>query len=87
MNIKNYVSLKSKSAVSFSKADDSDGITRYYLTQKRWDAETGSALSDSKREIDLNNFEQDKLNTEGEIASLTKKKEALEEIIKDIKAL
>ena len=87
MNIKNYVSLKSKSAVSFSKADDGDGITRYYLTQKRWDAETGSALSDSKREIDLNNFEQDKLNTEGEIASLTKKKEALEEIIKDIKAL
>ena len=49
MNVKNYVSLKSKSAVSFSKADDSDGITRYYLTQKRWDAETGSALSDSKR--------------------------------------
>ena len=87
MNIKNYVSLKSKSVISLSKADDSDGITRYYLTQKRWDAETGSALSDSKREIDLNNFEEDKLNTEGEIASLTKKKEALEEIIKDIKAL
>ena len=87
MNVKNYVSLKSKSAVSFSKADDSDGGTRYYLTQKRWDSETGTALTDSRSEVELHYYESDKATLEAEIAELTTKKEGLEEIIKDIKAL
>ena len=87
MNIKNYVSLKSKSAVSLSKADDSDGQTRYYLTQKRWDCETGTALADNKSEVELNNYETEKSHIESEIAELTTKKDALTEIIKDIKAL
>tara|TARA_R100001082_G_scaffold71127_1_gene40535 strand:- start:271 stop:534 length:264 start_codon:yes stop_codon:yes gene_type:complete len=87
MNIKNYVSLKSKSAVSFSKADDSDGITRYYLTQKRWDSETGTALADNKSEVELHHYESDKASIEAEISELTTKKDALTEIIKDIKAL
>ena len=87
MNIKNYVSLKSKSTVSFSKADDSDGQTRYYLTQKRWDSETGTALADSKSEVELNHYENDKASIEAEITELTTKKDALTEIIKDIKAL
>jgi hypothetical protein len=87
MNIKNYVSLKSKSAVSFSKADDSDGITRYYLTQKRWDSETGTALADSKSEVELNHYESDKASIEAEIAELTTRKDALTKIIEDIKAL
>ena len=87
MNVKNYVSLKSKSAVSFSKADDSDGVTRYYLTQKRWDSETGTALADQKSEVQLNHYENEKSHIENEIAELTKSKDALTEIIKDIKAL
>ena len=87
MNIKNYVSLKSKSAVSFSKADDSDGVTRYYLTQKRWDGETGTALADNKSEVELNHYETQKSQIEGEIAELTVQKDALTKIIEDIKAL
>ena len=87
MNIKNYVSLKSKSAVSFSKADDSDGQTRYYLTQKKWDGETGTALADQKSEVELNHYESEKSHIESEIAELTTKKDALTKIIEDIKAL
>ncbi len=87
MNIKNYVSLKSKSAISFSKADDSDGITRYYVTQKKWDSDTGDALSDSKIEIQLSDYENELSHVTGQITSLTEEKTNLEKIIEDIKAL
>ena len=86
MNIKNYVSLKSKSAVSLSK-ETLNGEDHYFLTQKKWDGETGTALSDQKSEVELNHYETEKSHIEGEIAELTTKKDALTEIIKDIKAL
>tara|TARA_R110000824_G_scaffold326991_1_gene513946 strand:+ start:219 stop:479 length:261 start_codon:yes stop_codon:yes gene_type:complete len=86
MNVKNYVSLKSKSAVSLSK-ETLNGENHYFLTQKRWDGETGTALADNKLEVELNHYESDKSHIENEIAELTTKKDALTEIIKDIKAL
>ena len=86
MNNKNYVDLKSKSAVSFSK-ETLNSENHYFLTEKRYDSTTGLALSDSKRGIDLFDYENQQLRRESEIVSLQAEVDALKEIIKDIKAL
>ena len=87
MNVKDYVDLKSKSAVAFSKANDSDGVTRYYLTEKRFDPNTGSAVADAKREVNLEEYESELVRVNTEIANLEENKVGYTKIIEDIKAL
>ena len=86
MKNKNYIDLKSKSAVSFSK-ETLNSENHYYLTEKRYDSTTGSALSDSKKEVHLSHYEDEQSQYESEITELTATVTALTEIIKDIKAL
>ena len=82
MRVKNYSTLKSASKVAFSK--DGDVIK---LTQKRFDASTGEALSDSVHEVQLNDYEHDKARLETEKASIEANITELDKIITDIKAL
>ena len=86
MQVKDYVDLKSKSAVSISK-ETLDGADYYYLTEKRFDGSTGSALSDYKREVDLQSYESELRRCNEEIALLEANKVGYTKIIEDIKAL
>ena len=86
MNLKNYETLKSNSVVSFSK-EIVDGENHYFLTQKRFDPNTGSSLSDLKISVDLNHFEQELNRINSEISNLEQDKIDYTKIIEDIKAL
>ena len=103
MNIKDYVALKAASKVSFGsekvtvreKEVDSDGKTiqekeerdAVFLTEKAFNAATGEALSDIKREVELRDYESDKECYEDEKARAQVQIDALTQIITDIKAL
>ena len=103
MNIKDYVALKAASKVSFGsekvtvreKEVDSDGKTiqekeerdAIFLTEKAFNAATGEALSDIKREVQLREYESDKARYEDEKARAQVQIDALTQIITDIKAL
>jgi len=87
MKVQDYVTLKGKSAVSFSKADDSDGATRYYLTKKVFDPKTGESKSDSKQEVQLDMYKSELESANADIAFATARKEGLTKIIEDIEAL
>ena len=50
MRVKDYSTLKAASKVAFSK-ETVDGEEVIKLTQKRFDASTGEALSDNAKEI------------------------------------
>ena len=82
MRIKDYSTLKTASKVSLSK--DGDVVS---LTQKRFNANTGEALSDSVREIDVNDYKGDKSRAESEKAALEAEITELGKIITDIEAL
>ena len=103
MDILKYKTLKDASKVSIAKEKkvvqdelkDSDGnvvqskIERdaIMLTEKKYDPNTGDALSDVKNELSLQEYENMKKGVDNHISSLTKESEAYAEIIKDIKAL
>ena len=103
MNNKDYVALKAASKVSFGsekvtvreKEVDSDGNTiqakeerdAIFLTEKCYNASTGEALSDCKREVELREYESDKARYEDEKARAQVQIDALTQIITDIKAL
>ena len=82
MRVKNYSTLKSASKVAFSK--DEDVIK---LTEKRFDASTGEALSDSVHEVQLSEYEHDKARLEAEKAIIEAEITELGKIITDINAL
>ena len=82
MRVKNYSTLKSASKVAFSK--DGDVVS---LTEKRFNASTGEALSDSVHEVELSHYESDKSNLEAEKAAIEVDIVELAKIITDIKAL
>ena len=84
MKVQDYVTLKSKSAVSFSKANDSDVATRYYLTQKAFDSMTGEAKADNKSEVQLDMYKADLEHANTDITSATARKEGLTKIIEYI---
>ena len=103
MNIKDYVALKAASKVSFGsekvtvreKEVDSDGNVlqakeerdAVFITEKAFNAATGEALSDIKREVQLREYESDKARYEDEKARAQVQIDALTQIITDIKAL
>ena len=82
MRVKDYSTLKSASKVAFSK--DGDVVS---LTEKRFNASTGEALSDSVHEVELSRYESDKSNLEAEKAAMEVDIAELAKIITDIKAL
>ena len=102
MNNKDYVALKSASKVSLSKEKvtvkeeekDGDKVIHakeerdaVFLTEKAFNAATGEALSDIKREVELRDYESDKERYEDEKARAQVQIDALTQIITDIKAL
>ena len=86
MNIKDYVDLKSKSSVAFSK-ETLNGKDYYYLTEKRFDSTTGSALSDRKQEVSLEAYKSELVRVNKEIADSEANKVGYTKIIEDIEAL
>ena len=102
MNNKDYVALKSASKVSFGsekvtvreEEKDGDKVIQakeerdaIFLTEKAFNAATGEALSDIKREVQLREYESDKARYEDEKARAQVQIDALTQIITDIKAL
>ena len=103
MNKKDYKTLKSASKVSIVKEKleiqkelkDSDGNVVQpkeerdvvYLKQKKWNPETGEAISDNKSELNLADLENQKADLESQIASIQENVDGLAEMIKDVKAL
>ena len=86
MRVKDYSTLKSASKVSFAKATV-DGIEVIQLTQKRFDASTGSALSDVVQEVYLRDYESEEAQLNAEKAKIEADLTELAKIITDIKAL
>jgi hypothetical protein len=82
VRVKDYSTLKSASKVAFSK--DGDAIS---LTQKRFNASTGEALSDSVSEVELSHYESDLSKLEAEKAVMEVDIAELGKMITDIKAL
>ena len=82
MRIKDYSTLKTAGKISLSK--DGDVVS---LIEKRFNSSTGEALSDSVREIDVNDYKGDKSRAESEKAALEAEITELGKIITDIEAL
>ena len=82
MRIKDYSTLKTAGKISLSK--DGDVVS---LIEKRFNSSTGEALSDSVREIDVNDYKADKSLAESEKAALTTMITEFGKIITDIEAL
>ena len=55
------------------------------LAQKRWDGQTGEALSDSKREYSLSELEREKARYDSEIARAKAQSDGLKAAIVDFK--
>ena len=55
------------------------------LAQKRWDGQTGEALSDSKREYSLSDLEREKARFDSEIARLQAQSDGVKAAIVDFK--
>ena len=55
------------------------------LAQKRWDGQTGEALSDSKREFSLSDLEREKSRFDDEIARAKAQSDGLKAAIVDFK--
>ena len=55
------------------------------LAQKRWDGQTGEALSDSKREYSLSDLEREKGRFDSEIVKLQAQSDGLKAAIVDFK--
>ena len=57
-----------------------------YLSQKRWDADSGEALDDNKMELSLPALEAEKGRYDAQIADLKAKSDGLAAVIEDYKA-
>ena len=55
------------------------------LAQKRWDGQTGEALSDSKREYSLSDLEREKSRFDDDIARLQAQSDGVKAAIVDFK--
>ena len=89
-----YSSLKTAKKVAFEKvAEEKDSDDRVVkqahvvLAQKRFDAETGEALADSKREYSLSDLEREKARYDTEMAEAKAESDELAKMIADFKKL
>ena len=86
MRVKNYSTLKSASKVAFSK-ETVDGEEVVKLTEKKFDASTGEAVSDVVNEVILDDYNREKAQLEAEKTIIETDIAKLAKIITDIEAL
>ena len=67
------------------KAEAKEERSFVVLAQKRWDGQTGEALSDSKREYSLSDLEREKGRFDSDIARLQAQSDGLAAAIVDFK--
>jgi len=83
---------------AISEVKDSDGKVvrkaeakeeREYvaLSQKRWNAESGEAMDDSKREYSLSDLEREKARYDADMARAKAQSDGLAKVIEDFKKL
>jgi len=89
-----YSTLKTAKKVAFEKVaevkDSDDRVTKtahVVLAQKRFDAETGEALADSKQEWSLSELEREKARYDTEMARAKAESDELAKAIADFKKL
>jgi hypothetical protein len=89
-----YSTLKTAKKVAFEKVaevkDSDDNVTKQahvVLTQKQFDAETGEALDDSKREWSLSELEREKSRYDRDMAEAKAESDELAKAIADFKKL
>tara|TARA_R100001198_G_C5061331_1_gene112225 strand:+ start:249 stop:533 length:285 start_codon:yes stop_codon:yes gene_type:complete len=89
-----YSTLKTAKKVAFEKVaevkDSDDKVVEeayIVLAQKRFDAETGEALDDSKREMSLSELEREKAHYDNEIERAKAESDELAKAIADFKKL
>ena len=91
-----FAADKQTTKEAVSEVQDSDGkVVRkaeakeerefVVLAQKRWDGQTGEALSDSKREYSLSDLEREKGRFDSEIARLQAQSDGVKAAIVDFK--
>ena len=86
MRVKNYSTLKSASKVAFSK-ETVDGEEVVKLTETKFDASTGEAVSDVVNEVILDDYKREKTQLEAEKTIIETDIAELAKIITDIEAL
>ena len=86
MNWSNYSSLKSDGNASFAK-ETVDGNEVVVLVQKSWNASTGEANADSKREYNLSELEREKSRYDNDMERAKKQSDELAKAIADFKKL
>ena len=67
------------------KAEAKEERSFVVLAQKRWDGQTGEALSDSKREYSLSELESEKARFDSDIARLQAQSDGVKAAIVDFK--
>jgi len=91
-----FAADKQTTKEAVSEVQDSDGkVVRaaeakeerefVVLAQKRWDGQTGEALSDSKREYSLSDLEREKSRFDSDIARLQAQSDGVKAAIVDFK--
>ena len=91
-----FAADKQTTKEAVSEVQDSDGkVVRaaeakeerefVVLAQKRWDGQTGEALSDSKREYSLSDLEGEKARFDSDIARLQAQSDGVKAAIVDFK--
>ena len=86
MRVKNYSTLKSASKVAFSK-ETVDGEEIIKLTEKKFNASTGEAVSDVVNVVILDDYKREKTQLEAEKTIIETDIAELAKIITDIEAL
>ena len=86
MNWSNYSSLKSDGNASFAK-ETVNGNEVVMLVQKSWNASTGEANADSKREYSLSDLEREKAQFDAEMARAKAQSDGLALAITDFNNL
>ena len=89
-----YSQLKTAKKVGFEKVaevkDSDDKVVKpahVVLAQKQFDAETGEALADSKREYSLSDLEREKARYDTEMANAKAESDELAKVIADFKKI
>ena len=84
MNWSNYSAMKSAGNASFAK--EKEGEREYVaLVQKSWDAYTGEANADTKREYSLSDLESEKAHYDADMARAKAQSDGLKKAIADFK--
>ena len=94
MKWSNYSKLKTAKKVAFEKVaeekDSDDNVTKQayvVLAQKRFDSETGEALTDSKRKWSLSDLEREKARYDNNMSRAKTESDELAKAIADFKKL